>query len=260
MTLTSVLPVSSIRDLTLLDIGHGRVLVIACDSVGSIGPKPHDSFPASSAMTAHYALRVPLLELLAAGATPEVIVDTLSVEMDPTGAEMIAEIRRVAGTIGLAPERVTGSTEDNVPSVATGIGVTVIGVADRDGLRSGTSQAADVVLCLGAPTSAPQDEVVMDDQRMISFETLAAVLDVSGVRDALPVGSRGIGYEAQQLASSAGLTFVRTDHPVGDPGFDLAKSGGPASCVLVSVSVNALDAIQAVLPATLPHAVIGTFE
>lgn len=258
MTFDSVLPVSSIRDLTILGLDAERVLLVACDSVGSIGPKPNDSFPADARTVAHFAARVPLLELLAAGGQPELIVDTLSVELAPTGAEMIAEIRRLAATLGLSADRVTGSTEDNVVSTSTGIGVTVIGSASRSGLRAGSSQAGDLVLCLGAPTSAPMDAVVIDDARMVSFETLASVLTVLGVHDALPVGSRGIGYELGQLAETSALNFERGGHAFDEGQFDLAKTGGPASCVLVSLDEQSLAAVEALLPATLPRAIVGS--
>jgi hypothetical protein len=256
----SVLPVSNIRDLTVLGLDRERVLLIACDSVGSIGPKPQDRFPVSAVVVAHFAARVPLLEVMAAGGRPEVIIDTLSVEMNPTGAEMIAEIQRMADTIGLGPERITGSTEDNVPSVATGIGVTVIGSAARSELRPGTSQRGDLVLCLGAPTSAPHDAVVMDDQRMVSFQTLGEVLEILGVHDALPVGSRGIGYEVEQLAASSNLVFEIEDDPIEDARFDFAKTGGPASCVLLSLDVDSLDSVLSLLPDSLPRAVLGKLK
>lgn len=247
-----VLPVSSIRDLTLLDIDDERVLIVACDSIGSIGPKPHDEFPASATVVAHFAVRVPLLELLAAGGRPEVIVDALSVELEPTGAEMIEEIRRIAASIGLGPERVTGSTEDNVKSVATGIGITVIGTALRTGLRPGTSRPDDIVLCLGEPRSAPHDEVVMDDPRMISIETLSAVLGVEGVHDVLPVGSKGVGHELGELARTAGLAVEHAENEL-----DSFTSGGPASCVLVTVAEGSIDRLHAALPEDLPYTFLG---
>lgn len=255
MFVSPVLPVSSIRDLTLLELGAGRVLVIACDSVGSIGPKPHDSFPASASLAAHCAVRVPLLEVIAAGAKPEVIIDALSVEMEPTGREMIEEIRAMAASIGLGLDRVTGSTEDNVPTAATGIGVTIIATADRSELRAGTSRSSDAVLCLGAPTSAPDDTITIGDERMISLDTLVAVLAVEGVHDVLPVGSRGVGFEIAQLAASAELRFEPVAHSL-----KLDVSGGPASCVLVSVARDCVGAVSDVLPGALPRTLLGTLS
>lgn len=225
-----MLPVSRVRDLTVLELDDERLLVIACDSVGSIGPKPADRYPASARTVAHFAVRVPLVEILSAGARPEVIVDTLSVEMEPTGAEMIAEIQAVAAQVGLGPDRVTGSTEDNVPSDSTGAGVTIVATAARGALRPGHARAGDQVLCIGLPTSAPEDAILIGDPRMVSLDLLHRILDLPGIGDALPVGSRGVGYELDVLAATNGLDFQAVPHDL-----DLARSGGPASCVLVTV-------------------------
>ncbi|MDQ7992185.1 MAG: AIR synthase related protein, partial [Propionicimonas sp.] len=115
--------VRRVRDLLLLD----GDLVVVTDSVGGIGPKPADTVPADAATAAHFALRVPLLEVLCAGARPIAVVDALCVELSPTGEAMIAEIRRLAGEAGVPPAAITGSTEENVATVATGVGVTVLG-------------------------------------------------------------------------------------------------------------------------------------
>ncbi|MGV8845749.1 MAG: transcriptional regulator [Tessaracoccus sp.] len=252
VTHSPVLPATRLRDLTLLGIDDERVLIVACDSTGSIGPKKHDSYAAPARVVAHFALRVPLLEVIAAGGRVELIVDALSVELVPTGLEMIEEIRRVAALLGLGADRITGSTEDNVLTAATGVGVTVIGTALRSGLRPGSSRDDDIVLCLGQPTSAPQDEIVMDDPRMITLETLSAVLEIDGVHDALPVGSKGVAHELGELATLAGLVVEESLHEI-----DVTKSGGPASCVLVSVSETSIERLQAVLPAQLPVAMIA---
>jgi hypothetical protein len=250
-----VLPVRRIRDLTLLELDAERVLVVACDSVGSIGDKPGDSYRVAPATVAHFAVRVPLLEVLCAGARPELVVDALSVELEPTGSAMIAEIRRVVAALGLDADRVTGSTEDNVPTTATGIGVTVIGTAARDELRPGTARAGDAVYCLGRPTSAPDDDIAIGDARMVALATVAAVAAIPGVHDLLPVGSRGVGHELSELAGTAGLAAHPLTH-----GVDLRRSGGPSSCVLVALAESAEDRLLAALPGDLPSARIATLE
>lgn len=247
-----VLSVRRLRDLTVVDQADGTSWVIACDSVGSIGPKPADVYPADARTVAHFAARVPLIEVLAAGATPQVIVDTLCVELDPTGIEMIEEVRAIAAELGLDADRVTGSTEDNVPSVSTGIGVTVLATIATAELGQSNADTGSRVLCLGRPTSAPTDRVEIGDPRMISFATLAAVRKVGGVGDALPVGSKGVGHEAELLAQTHGLTWQQAKHDV-----DLEHSGGPASCVLVAVRPDAVNAVLDLLPADLPRADIG---
>jgi len=251
-TVSSVLPVRRVRDLTVMELDAERLLVIACDSVGSIGPKPADRYPASARTVAHFAARVPLVEVLAAGARPEVIVDTLSVEMHPTGAEMIAEFQAVAAELGLGPERVTGSTEDNVTSDATGVGVTVIASATRDDLRPGRALPGDRVYCVGRPTSAPQDRVEIGDPRMVSLGLLARIVELAGVGDALPVGSRGVGHELGVLAESNGLTLLEVRHEL-----DLARSGGPASCVLVTVRPSAATRLHQLVDGAVDLTYLG---
>jgi hypothetical protein len=242
-----------VRDLTLLDVDGGRVLVVACDSLGGIGPKEADSSPAAAAETAHFAARVPLLEVLSAGAEPVMVVNTLAVEADPTGAEMIAAVRELAAAAGLtAPDAVTGSTEENVPTRATGVGVTVLALAGRGDLRPGTSLPGDRVVCLGEPVSAPARRPYVGDPRLVALEELRAAVAVPGVHDALPVGSRGIRYELGELAATAGLRAQE------EPGcaLDLDGSGGPASCVLVSCAPDALGRLTA-LRAGLPVTVVA---
>ena len=223
--------VRRIRDLLILD----GTLVIAADSIGGIGPKPADTIPSDARTVAHFALRVPLLEVLCAGARPIAVIDNLCVELDPTGAPMIEEIRRLAAEAGVAPLAVTGSTEENVATQATGIGVTVIGRIGPGGLLSGGSRSGDLVICAGLPLSAPNDEVWIGHPAQV---TVAGV-----VHDALPVGSRGVGWEVGQLAASAGLKHTR----LSPNDLFFTASGGPASCVLFSCHPESLKAIVSMI-------------
>src|SRR3954454_561931 len=156
--LTEPIGVRRVRDLSVFDVGEYSV-VVACDSSGGIGSKDADTFEAPASVVAHFAVRVALLELIAAGATPVVVVDALSVEMHPTGAEMIAAALELLSEIQLGRDALLGSTEDNVATRSTGIGVTAIGLVPRGGHRPGSSQAGDVVVCVGLPLSAPAHDV-----------------------------------------------------------------------------------------------------
>lgn len=222
------------RDLTLVRLAGAYYLVIACDSDGGIGPKPHDTVPAPPYLLGRFAARVPLMEILASGARPLVLVDTLTVEMEPTGREIIEGVRFEASLAGIAGEgAVTGSTEDNVPTVATGIGVTVIGIAEERQIRVGTAAPGDVVACVGVPKSAPGDSVAIDDPEIADVSAVMALSRLPHVHDILPVGSKGIEYEAHQMAASGGLTFTLAPSP--GRKLDVKKSAGPSTCVLVSV-------------------------
>jgi len=240
--------VRRIRDLLILD----GTLVIAADSVGGIGPKPADTVHADSRTVAHFALRVPLLEVICAGARPLAVIDNLCVELDPTGAPMIEEIRRLAAEAGVEPLAVTGSTEENVETRATGIGVTVIGRAAAGDLLSGRSRSGDVVLCAGLPLSAPHDELWIGHPGQVKAASVAAVVASGLVHDALPVGSRGVAWEVAELAESAGLVAQWLE----PAGVSPIASGGPASCVLFSCSPDSAEAVLAMIgPATPVHLV-----
>src|SRR5262249_17941012 len=81
------------RDLSVLTIVPGVLLVVACDSNGGIGPKPRDTVATSGYELGRLAVRVPLEEILACGATPLLLIDTLNVEREPTGAAILAGVR-----------------------------------------------------------------------------------------------------------------------------------------------------------------------
>jgi hypothetical protein len=249
--LASPVEIRRVRDLSVFDLGVFTV-VVACDSSGGIGPKDADTYPAPASVVAHFALRVALLELLAAGATPVLVVDALCVEADPTGREMITSARALLAQIGLTDESAQlGSTEDNDVTRSTGIGVTAIGIAARDALRAGSSRPDDVVVCLGAPISAPEHDVYPDHPQMVSIDEVRRVRTFDGVHDVLPVGSHGVGFEIEQLATSAGLAAQLVPSEV-----DLAGSAGPAACVLVSCTAGARAALDGLRP-DLPVATVA---
>jgi len=241
--------VKRIRDLLILD----GTLVIAADSIGGIGPKPADTVYSDARTVAHFALRVPLLEVICAGARPIAVIDNLCVELEPTGIPMIEEIRRLAAEAGVQPNAVTGSTEENVTTRATGIGVTVIGRVGPDDLLSGGSHGGDVVICAGLPLSAPRDEVWIGHPDQITVAVTSAVIAFGLVHDSLPVGSRGVAWEVAQLAASAGLEhewLAATE-------VSLTASGGPASCVLFSCHPDSVEAIVSMIGQTTPVHVVA---
>lgn len=245
MSASSSPNIRRVRDLLIIDD-----LVIATDSIGGIGPKPADTVAADAATVAHFALRVPLLEVLCAGAQPIAVIDDLCVELEPTGAAMIAEIRRLAADAGVLPAAVTGSTEDNVTTVATGIGVTVLGRLSPGRRLGGGSRSGDVVVCAGRPISAPRDEVYIGHPGQVPVAAVAAALASGVVHDALPVGSKGLAWEVPQLATE-GLTVHWRQSSI-----DRSDSGGPSSCVLFSCAAADLDTLVAAL-STAPTAVVA---
>jgi hypothetical protein len=216
------------RDLTLVECG-GETLVIACDSLGGIGQKPLDSVRASAEVLGAYTVRVPLMEIMAAGADPLVVINTLSVEMDPTGRGILTGIKNELRRGGFAEDfTVTGSTEENMVTYQSAFGVTVIGKAKNENLRLGKSHAGDLLVCLGLPQVG---EEVLKGWAQADIPLVRELLEKSYVHEILPVGSKGIYYEAKELAHGAGRK-LRMFVPLK---VDLKKSAGPGTCVLVTL-------------------------
>jgi AIR synthase related protein, N-terminal domain len=254
---TSMWEVVRERDLLYVRLTGTDLLVIAADSNGGLGPKSSDTVAVSGWDLGRFAARVPLLEVIAIGATPTVLVDTLSVERDPTGAAILEGVRAEAAAAGLPLDAVTGSTEDNVPTVATGVGVTVIARARLDDLRVGRARHGDVVVLVGRPKSAPADVFGPDDPEVLTVGAVRAVLDVPGVHEVLPIGSSGVAAEVDALARSAG---ARAEHA---PDWPVARdqSGGPSTAALVAVRpTSSVDTVVYTLRAAsgLPAWAIAT--
>lgn len=244
-----------VRDLSVVELFPGLLLVVACDSDGGIGPKPQDTVRVSGYVLGRFAARVPLMELIASGARPFLLVDTLAVEMEPSGREILAGIRDELASAGLEAEvALNGSTEENVPVRATGMGVTVLGLCAAERFRPGGARPGDLAVCVGLPKSAPRDPVRLDDPEIMDLPAALALGSLAEVHDMLPVGSRGTGYEAAQMAALAGLRF----EPEPDPGIDLAKSGGPATCCLLAVAPAGLSRVAAATGK--PCHVVGRFH
>lgn len=230
-----------VRDLTVLEVNQSEMLVVACDSDGGIGSKPLDVVQIDPFTLGMFAVRVPLLELIASGARPFLVIDCLAVEMEPYGKEILAGIKAYSQKAGLVKdEQFTGTSEENIPTQQTALGVTVLGVVPRDQFRPGQSQTGDLILCAGLPKCGPHDEVRMDDEEIISIEVLQELASLPVVHDLLPVGSKGIQFEAEQLAASAQLTYL----PAESIEIDVKKSAGPATCAVFSMAAQDLPTLR----------------
>lgn len=245
---------TQIRDLTKINIGQGISLIVAVDSDGAIGPLDGDVVKCSAYQTGRFAMRVPLLEILASGAIPIAAFDMLTVPMKPYGSEIVRGIRDELTEAGLGVNfPLSGSTEDNVPTNQTGIGTTLIGFVHENELRPGTSQPGDVILCIGAPKSGPEDKITLDDKDIISQEDFFQLRQITTIHDILPVGSHGILFEAEEMARLASLKIDYMESPV----INLRKSAGPATCVLISGTEETITGIKNKVKAPLFY--IGKF-
>lgn len=246
------IPVERVRDLTLIRRPGSRVLVIGCDSSGGIGNKPLDAVQVSPEVVGYFTSRVAVMEVLSVGADILTVADTLSVEMNPTGREIIRGIQRLLEEAELHAEHLNGSTEENFKTVQTGMGVTVIGEVDEEKLKLGRSVTGDVIVMLGEPLTGLA--VLENASSICSVKQLKQLAGSPLVHEIFPVGSKGALYEAEMLAELNGCAFL----PLTDDTTLLEASGGPSTSVIFSIAEQDIGAIAGEIGGRLR--VIGYLE
>lgn len=231
--------IDTLRDISLIRLGDENYLVIACDSAGGIGPKKGDSLRVPGQVVGRFTTRVALMEVMAVGARPVNVINTLAVEYEPTGKEIITGIRAEVNKAGLDPDIViNGSTEENIPTFQTGIGVTVIGLVEASGLRLARSSPLDMVVAVGLPMVG--EEVLAKEKYIADLSTLQGLLQLDFIHEILPVGSKGISYEAGILAKMSGLKLDFNPELKIDP----EKSAGPGTVLLASLPADKIEEVS----------------
>ncbi|MDI3547495.1 MAG: hypothetical protein PWR10_1147 [Halanaerobiales bacterium] len=231
--------IDTLRDISLIRLGDENYLVIACDSAGGIGPKKGDSLRVPGQVVGRFTTRVALMEVMAVGARPVNVINTLAVEYEPTGKEIITGIRAEVNKAGLDPDIViNGSTEENIPTFQTGIGVTVIGLVEASGLRLARSSPLDMVVAVGLPMVG--EEVLAKEELIADLSTLQGLLQLDFIHEILPVGSKGISYEAGILAKMSGFKLDFNPELKIDP----EKSAGPGTVLLASLPADKIEEVS----------------
>ncbi len=244
--------IASLRDIVWLrPRGAGNGFLVACDSLGGIGSKPGDVVSCPPEVVGYGCARVALMEALAAGGEPILVVDTLSVERFPTGEALLHGVRQALAEAGVPAHACTGSTEDNIPTLQTGMGVTVVACLGDAPPRVGVARPGQKLVLVGHPCSAPEDEVRFDDPRLLTFAALRHLLQFPGVGEIAPLGSGGARPEGEGMAKACGGQVVWEAEAL--PWVD--RSGGPCTAALISVDAGALPALKASL--TLPLCLVG---
>ena len=230
------------RDLTIVPLGT-QSIVIACDSCGAVGSKAGDVLKLPPRYVGKFTARVALTEVLCSGAVPVTISNGVSCEMQPTGAEIISGIRDELKNAGITDIVLTGSTEENFATSMTALAVTVIGTAKSGGLRFGQTVSGDKLVLLSSPKVGAE----VDLEGPGFYNEIRQLLSLSGVKEIVPVGSKGVAYEAKMLAGLNGVGFT-----LYETGVDYYKSAGPVTCLLVLCAAPAAGDVLAICnPATV---------
>jgi selenophosphate synthetase-related protein len=84
------------RDITIIDLGNGEqgyYLIISCDVSGGIGSQKGDFVQTSGEIIGSFTTRVALMEVLAVGASPISVINTLTTSFEKGGQEIIQGIK-----------------------------------------------------------------------------------------------------------------------------------------------------------------------
>lgn len=219
------------RDVEVVSINDAQYLVASCDSCGAIGMKEFDAHKVPWFITGKLTTRVALLEIMSAGAVPQMLTVAISNEPYPTGDELLKGVNDELESAGLKTLPMAISTEKNMPTKQTALGISAIGVAEKKKLRIGIAQPGDSVYCLGFPKVGPELNNP-EDPEVVDLKAIQLLLGLSSIHDIIPVGSRGIRREADQLA----LTVNSRLHLNPACTLDLDKSAGPSTCLIFASS------------------------
>ena len=218
------------RDLTLIDINEDQILVVSCDSSGGIGNKENDIVQAPPEIVGQLTTQVGLMEMLAFGASPITVVDTLSVEMEDTGRRILKGIKKALEPLDFDLDNViTGSTEENFPVSVTGIGITIVGIINKDNWERPITERGLIAAVVGLPKLG--HEVLDDEGSIMDIEKLLELKENDYIKEILPVGSKGILHELEEMAKTNNISFSLEDKGL----IDLKKSSGPSTCVVISM-------------------------
>ena len=220
------IPIPTARDI-LTFRQDGGFLTVASDTLGAIGSKPNDRVRIDPETCGRMTARVCLMETLAVGAIPFALTALTCNEHDPTGAHLLAGIMQELADAGFKDLPVGGSTEDNMPTDMTALGLAILGACDRLSWR--LARAGDMVYLLGRPYVG--QEVLEHLTKLPTSSDILRLRELSHVGDVIPCGSRGIGWELRVLELETGLSVNLGS------GIDemlLKKSAGPATCAIIT--------------------------
>lgn len=231
------------RDVDVSFINEKQCVVVACDSCGAIGLKEMDIVKVDPLIAGRLTAKVALMEIISVGATPQMMSVTICNEPSPTGDRIIMGVRQLLEYIhsnyydfnDQIPIAI--STEKNIITSQTSLGVTVIGVCGKSNLRISQSRSGDFVYCIGRPKVG--NEITGEyDIEIASIEHIYELQKKHDVHDIVPVGSQGIMKEVGMLAANCKLIFNLESM---NQELDIYKTAGPSTCMIFTTQQEVLE-------------------
>ncbi|WP_108670980.1 ATPase [Peribacillus acanthi] len=218
------------RDVQSIPLSDEELLVLAVDNSAGVGLKEYDVVKADYEVVYKFALRVALMECMAFGAAPiSVVVHNF---IDPSVWETIEKITaEICIQSGIEGMTLTGSTESNFPMLQSAIGVMVVGKMHKKEVRNHVTPANASFAVIGSPLVG--EEVLSRGIEILPLNLFQRLLATPGIHEILPVGSKGIAKEFRHFSNGSIECAL-----------DIEKSGGPATCAIISYDSHYEDSIK----------------
>ena len=205
------------RNAVLLQNG----LILTTDNSAGIGEKEADIVSVDDEIVAYFAARVTLVEQWAAGAHPiSIILHNFS--GNKSWNKYLAGIKKLFVEIEKPCPVVTGSTESNMEMLQSAMAVTMIGE------KRTTSNEESSWCIFGKPCVG--QEVIIDTHKIADIKKIWDGIASGLVQHVWPIGSMGIEEECKRLGLPCQLN-----------GWDISKSAGPATSVLLGISPDRVE-------------------
>ncbi|MGE7761961.1 ATP-binding protein [Peribacillus sp. NPDC097895] len=209
-------------DSLILPFSEAESLIVSSDNSGGIGLKEKDLVQVPYEVVGYYSFRVAVMECMGVGGRPiSVVLHNFC--GDEAWKALSRGIMKGLNELGMVLP-ITGSTESNMPLLQSALGLMVIG--KRRNERVIKQYPIRKIALIGRPLVGDE---VMEQQEWVAplflFKTLCEMEDVQ----VLPVGSKGIVYEWEQLDPSGEGVPIHISSKV-----DIKKSSGPSTCFLIA--------------------------
>ncbi|OEH93512.1 hypothetical protein [Bacillus solimangrovi] len=214
------------RDLQFVSINDNEEIVISADCSGGIGERQSDIVCASAEKTSYYTMRVALMELLSVGATlTSVTIHNLT--GDDTWNAYQSGIQKALTELNLTDVSIGGSTESNFKLEQSALGITLTGIVKKNKKKIRKTKEDDLFAVIGTPLVGEQ--VLFREVEVAPLSLFLEIVNLGFVHEVVPIGSKGIRYEVEQLCVNNSLHVEQFESSI-----NLNSSAGPATCFLVT--------------------------
>ncbi len=215
------------RDVAIVPFQDHFEIVIATDNSGSIGMKQADDVTVPYETVGYYSFRVAYMECVAAKAIPfSVTIHNFC--GDDAWSPLVYGVKKGLKELHLESLAITGSTETNFTLMQSAVSITVLGrrinileqpLRYRDSIE---------VAVIGKPLVG--EEVIEQKENVAPLELFQTFAERDTVTTIMPIGSKGILYELNELFSEETLRFA-TD-------LNMEKSSGPSTSFIIVYSIG----------------------